>query len=132
MRPSRTRHLIFLAHLWACVPFLVAWMAIPSTHAGIPRENFQKITVFLWFVIGYLLVRTWLAWKDKPQLAWEYIYPPIDVLVVSVLIWLGSRDPLSNIALLYFFPIAQTSGTLNLRWTVAVAAMIAAERLRGK
>lgn len=115
-----------MAHLWACMPFLIAWITVPSAHEKIPPESFGKIESFLVLVIAYLLARTVVAFRDPPKLAWEYVFPPIDVAVVSVLIYLGNRDPLSNIALLYFFPLAQAAGTLNVRWASAVALMVIA------
>lgn len=113
-----------MAHLWVCMPFLVMWVFVPSAHAGIPDENFQKITAFLGAVIVYLLVRTALAFRNPSWLKWEYVFPPIDIAAISMLIWLGNRDPLSNIALLYFFPIAQAAGTLNTRWAVSVSCLV--------
>lgn len=83
-----------------------------------------KIQTFLGVVVAYLLARTWLAFRDPEKLEWEVVFPPIDVAVISMLIWLGNRDPLSNVSLLYFFPLAQAAGTLNLRWSVAVALMV--------
>lgn len=112
-----------MAHLWACIPFLVIWMTIPAAHKGIPDPDFSKIQGFLWIVITYLLARTWLAFRDPPRLAWEYVFPPIDIAIVSMLIWLGNRDPLSNIGLLYFFPVAQAAGTLNTRWVALTAGL---------
>lgn len=105
------------------MPFLVLWVMMPSAHAGIKDPNFHTIQRFLVLVVTYLLIRTWLAFKDPPRLKWEYVFPPIDVAVVSILIYLGERDPLSNIGLLYFFPLAQAAGTLNTRWVAAVAAI---------
>lgn len=122
--PHKQRHIIFLAHLWACLPFLVAWAFIPSAHLGIDEAHFSSIRYFLGIVVLYLLVRTWLAIKDPPNLQWEYVFPPIDVAIVSILLWLGHRDPLSTIALLYFFPMAQVAATLNWRWSAAVAVMV--------
>lgn len=112
-----------MAHLWACIPFLVYWMAVPSAHKGIADSNFVAIQSFLWFVVAYLLTRTWLAFKNPDWLPWEYVFPLIDVAIVSLLIGMGNRDPLSNIGLLFFFPIAQAAGTLNTRWVAGVAAL---------
>lgn len=116
--------MIFLAHLWLCVPFMALWLTMPSAHSGIREENFKQIAWFCLVVVAYMVVRTWLAFRDPPRLEWEYVFPPIDVAIVSMLIWLGERDPLSNIALLYFFPLAAAAGTLNLRWSITVAAMV--------
>lgn len=123
-RPRRTRHLIFCAHLLACVPFLVFWIIVPWAHDKIPDPNFQQIRAFIGIVVVYLLFRTWLAFKNPPKLEWEYVFPPVDIAVISTLIWMGNRDPLSNIGLLYLFPLAEAAGTFNLRWSVAVAAMV--------
>lgn len=113
-----------MGHLWVCMPFLIFWMTVPSAHEGIPDPNFANIQVFLVLVATYFIVRTILAFKDPRTLPWEYVFPPIDVAIVSMLIWMGTGDPLSNIALLYFFPLAQAAGTMNTRWVAAVAAMI--------
>ncbi len=113
-----------MAHLWVCMPFLVAWVTIPSFHKGIEDHDFARIQAFIGVVVVYLIARTWFAVKASKPVNWEYLYPPIDVAIVSMLIWLGNRDPLSNVALLYLFPLAQAAGTLNVRWSIAVAAMV--------
>ncbi len=100
------------------------WFTIPSTHDKISNASFQNIQTFLAIVLVYLAFRSWFAFRNPPKLEWEYVFPPIDVAVVSMLIWLGNRDPLSNIGLLYLFPLAQAAGTLNIRWSIAVAAMV--------
>jgi len=112
-----------MAHLWVCIPFLVIWMTVPAAHKGIDDTDFVQIQAFLWVVIAYLLIRSWLAFRDPPKLQWEYVFPLIDVAIVSLLIYMGNRDPLSNIGLLYFFPVAQAAGTLNTRWVAAVAGL---------
>ncbi|MBI1334913.1 MAG: hypothetical protein GC165_18760 [Armatimonadetes bacterium] len=123
-RAKRIRHIIFVAHLWVCIPFLAMWFMVPSTHDKIPVAAFRNIQTFLVAVIAYLAYRSWLAFRNPPKLEWEYVFPPIDVAIVSALIWLGNRDPLSNIGLLYLFPLAQAAGTLNVRWSIGVAAMV--------
>lgn len=123
-RAKRIRHIIFVAHLWVCIPFLAMWFMVPSTHDKIPVAAFRNIQTFLVAVIAYLAYRSWLAFRNPPKLEWEYVFPPIDVAIVSTLIWLGNRDPLSNIGLLYLFPLAQAAGTLNVRWSIGVAAMV--------
>lgn len=115
-----------MAHLWVCAPFLMIWMQVPVVRRGIPESGADKIQAFIVVIVAYLIVRTWLAFRDPPSLPWEYVFPPIDVAVVSVLIWFGNRDPLSNIALLYFFPIAEAAGTLNVAWTASVGALVLA------
>lgn len=86
----------------------------------------SSIEGFLVIVGLYLIVRTWLAFRDPPKLNWEFVFPPIDIAVISALMYLGNRDPLSNISLLYFFPLAQAAGTLSLRWSLTVGVMVVA------
>jgi signal transduction histidine kinase len=100
------------------------WAFVPSAHLGIDDAHFDSIRIFLGVVVLYMVVRTRIALVDPPKLRWEYIFPPIDVGIVTVLLWLGHRDPLSTIALLYFFPLAQVASTLNWRWSAAVAVMV--------
>jgi signal transduction histidine kinase len=73
--------------------------------------------------LGYLVVRTWLAWRDPDWLNWEYVFPPIDVLIVSTFLYLSHRGPMSNISLLYFLPMISAAGSLNVWWAATVGAM---------
>lgn len=119
--PAQVRHLIFLAHLWVCAPFLIVWLYVPEVRREIPVESLGKLMVAVPAICLYLLVRTALAFRPPAWLNWEYVYPPVDVALVSLLIWLGNRDPLSNVALLYLLPVAEAAGTLKVRWAAAVA-----------
>jgi two-component system, NarL family, sensor histidine kinase DegS len=120
---GRTRHLIFLAHIWVCLPFAVLWMMHPEVTDEVPFAQVQGLRIFATVVIAYVSLRTFLAWRNPKWLNWELVYPPIDVIVVSVLLNLGDRKPLSNLALLYFLPIAEAAGTLNVRWAASVSVM---------
>ncbi len=71
-----------------------------------------------------MIVRTWLAYVDPPNLKWWYVFPPIDVGVITLLLLTTQRGPMSNITLLFFLPIVQASGTLNVRWSAAVGLMV--------
>jgi signal transduction histidine kinase len=122
--PKRKRQLILLGHLWACVPVLVLWLAIPSANTRISTPNFHNVTYFAIGIIGYLAMRSWLVLTRPNLVQWDFVFPPIDIAIVSFLIWLGRLDPLSNVGLLYLFPIAQAAGTLNLRWSFVVAGMV--------
>lgn len=121
---AKTRHLIFLAHIWICTPFLIYWLSTPSARWLIPPENFDNLRVFITVVCLYVGVRSILAFKDPPWLKWQFIFPPIDVAVISTLIWLGDRDPISKTALLYFFPVAEAAGSLSVAWSAAVGGMV--------
>jgi signal transduction histidine kinase len=123
LQSSRTRHLIFLAHIWACLPFALLWMSNPAVTDEVPMVQVAGLRVFSVIVIGYVVIRTILAWRNPRWLNWELVYPIIDVIIVSVLIYLGDRKPLSNLALLYFLPIAEAAGTLNVGWAASVSVM---------
>ena len=69
--PSRTRHLIFLAHLWVCMPFLVAWVTIPSFHKGIEDHDFARIQAFIGVVVVYLIAGSWLEVKSSNPVKWD-------------------------------------------------------------
>lgn len=113
-----------MVHLWLCAPFLLIWVYQPSVRTEIPEPSFPAIWTLVGVVVVYLAVRTWLAFRDPAWLDWELVFPPIDVAVVSLFIFLGNRDPLSNVALLYLFPLAEAAGRLSWRWSTAVGAMV--------
>jgi signal transduction histidine kinase len=117
-------HLIFLAHVWVCAPFMAVWLYVPEVRAQIGEPNLSRIGLFLPLVALYVVVRTWLAYKDPPRLNWMVVFPPFDVAVVSTLVWLGNRDPLSNVTLLYMFPLAEAAGSLSIAWAASVAGMV--------
>jgi len=121
--PRRTRHLIFLAHVWLCAPFLYIWLMIPSVRASVSLETFYTMRLAVFIVLLYLVVRTVLAFRDPKWLPWEYVYPPIDVAIISCLIYLGDRDPMSKLSLFYFFPLAEAASTLRVAWAAVVAVM---------
>lgn len=123
---SRTRHLIFLAHLWLCAPFVVYWFASPKTKWAVPAARFAPLQTFVIAVCLYVIARTVLAYRPPSWLKWEYVFPPIDVAIVSLLIYLGDGDPISNTSLLYFFAVAEAAGTLSLLWSVSVGGMVIA------
>lgn len=113
-----------MIHLWLCAPFLLIWIDRPSVRSEIPETSFPAIWTLIGVVVAYLGVRSWLAFRDPDWLDWELVFPPIDVAIVSLFIYLGNRDPLSNVALLYLFPLAEAAGRLNWRWSTAVGAMV--------
>src|SRR5206468_660654 len=70
--------------------------------------------------LAYFVIRTVLALIDPPWMRWEYVYPPIDAALITVMLSIGDRDPLGNITLMYFLPIAEAAGTLNVVYAAAV------------
>ena len=117
-------HLIFLAHLWACAPFMAVWVFMPVVRRHLDPQSLHRIQLFLPFVAAYIVVRTWLAFREPRRLNWTVAFPPFDVVVVSLLVWLGNRDPLSNVTLLYMFPLAEAASSLSIPWAISVGAMV--------
>ena len=122
----RAQHLVFLAHVWACTPFLVLWLMDMRIQRILGADAVRGLQPIVWLTLAYLVVRTWLAWRDPPWLRWEYHFPPIDVLIVSAFLFLSHRGPMSGIAMLYFLPIISAAGSLNVRWAAAIGLMVVA------
>lgn len=120
---SRQRHLIFLAHLWVCTPFALVWVDMPEVRRHLTEQAARNLWMCVIVVMCYLSIRTYLAFKDPSWLKWDLVYPPIDVAIVSLFLYFADSNPLSNIALLYFLPIAEAAQTLKVRWAAAVALM---------
>jgi signal transduction histidine kinase len=113
-----------MLHLWLCAPFLIYWFSAPSARVMLPSGAFAKLQVFIVIVCVYLLARTYLAFKDPAWLKWEFWFPPVDVAIISILVWLGDQNPLSNVTLLYFLPLAEAAGTLSIKWAAGVALWV--------
>ncbi len=127
MRSSgRTWHLTYLAHLWLLSPFLFLWLSNPSVARQLAPANMAAMRWFAIGILAYISIRTYFAWKSPKWLNWEYVFPPIDVVLVSVMLYIGDRDPLGNITLMYFLPIAEAAGTLNVIWAGTVGVMCVA------
>lgn len=123
---SKKRHLIFLVHLWVCTPFALFWVDMPEIRRNLTDAAAHNLWICIICVLGYLAVRTFLAFKDPAWLKWDFVYPPIDVAIVSLFLYFADSNPLSNIALLYFLPIAEAAQTLNWRWSATVAFLVIA------
>lgn len=121
---SQRRHRIFLAHLWLCAPFLFVWLYEPGVRGGLTDERVATMMVLVGGISAYLIGRTLVAWRGPDWPTWEYVCPPVDAALVSAMLALGDRDPLSNAALLYFVPLAEAAGTLRVAWAAAVAAWV--------
>src|SRR4051812_6560782 len=106
MRTSeRTRHLILLAHIWAISPFAFLWLWNPDVGQRLTPEHMEYMRWFTFGVLTYFVIRTVLAFKNPPWLRWEYVFPPLDVLLVTVMLAIGDRNPMGNVTVLYFLPI---------------------------
>lgn len=122
---AKQRHLVFLGHLALCAPFLAIWMLDPHQRTGISPESYTR-AVFPAIVLSliYLGIRAVLALRDPKWLRWEYFFPPLDVALVSFLIWAGDHSPIGHTSLLYLFPLVEAAGTLSVAWSIAVAGMV--------
>ena len=123
---SKKRHLIFLVHLWVCTPFMLFWVEMPEVRRNLTDAAAQNLWICIISVFAYLGIRTLLALKDPSWLKWDFVYPPIDVAIVSLFLYFADSNPLSNIALLFFLPIAEAAQTLNWRWSATVAFLVVA------
>ncbi|MGV3615063.1 MAG: sensor histidine kinase [Fimbriimonas sp.] len=120
----RAQHLMFLAHVWACAPFLVLWLMDMRVRHALGNEAVTSMQPVIVLTLVYLVVRTWLAYRDPKWLQWEYVFPPVDIVIVSAFLYLSHRGPMSNISLLYFLPMVSAAGSLNVRWAAAVGVMV--------
>lgn len=123
---NRKRHLVFLAHLWVCTPFALFWVDAPEVRRNLTDAAARNLWSCIIGVFIYLAIRTFLAFKNPPWLKWDFVYPPIDVAIVSMFLYFADSNPLSNIALLYFLPIAEAAQTLNWRWAASIAGLTVA------
>ncbi|HEY0868300.1 MAG TPA: sensor histidine kinase [Fimbriimonas sp.] len=123
---SRTRHIVFLVHVWLCAPFMLFWLSNTRIQQVLGPVTILRLRYVVAFTLLYLLGRTWLALKNPRWLRWEYVFPPIDVLVISLILLVSNRGPMSNLTLLYFLPIVEASGALKVRWAAAVGFMVVA------
>lgn len=117
---SRTQHLVFLAHVWICAPFMLGWTHDKSIHDSLGDATISALRPFVAAILLYLCGRTWLAWRNPAWLRWNYIFPPVDVVLITTLIAVSHRGPLSTLTLLYFFPIVQAAGSLDVRWAAFI------------
>jgi signal transduction histidine kinase len=122
----RSQHLVFLIHVWLFTPFLIAWLRDPRIQSVLGTDAVGNLRPVIWLVFLYLIGRTWLAWRDPPKLAWDFVFPPIDVAVITVILCLSQRGPMSNISLLYFLPIIEAAATLNVGWSAGVGLLVVA------
>ncbi len=115
---------MFLLHVWACAPFMVVWLRDPHIQVVIGEPAIARLRPFVLLILAYLIGRTVVAWRDPPRLRWDWVYPPVDVALISTILYVSHRGPLSNITLLYFFPIVEAAGTLSPWWAAIVGFLV--------
>ncbi|MEZ0324306.1 MAG: sensor histidine kinase [Fimbriimonas sp.] len=120
----RSQHLVFVAHVWLFTPFLVMWLRDKRIQEILGAKAVAQLQPLVLGVVLYLAIRTWIAYKDPPWLQWDLVFPPIDVVLITAILCVSHRGPMSNIALLYFLPLVEAAGTLNVAWSAAVAIMV--------
>jgi signal transduction histidine kinase len=123
---KRSQHLVFLAHVWLFAPFLILWLRDERIQEVLGNQAVGQLRPVVWLIFVYLSARTWLAWRDPKWLNWEYVFPPLDVLLITFILCVSHRGPMSNLALLFLLPIIEASGTLNVRWSALVALLAVA------
>ncbi|MFI5385177.1 MAG: sensor histidine kinase [Fimbriimonadales bacterium] len=120
---ERTWHLIFLAHIWVLSPFAFLWLYDPHVARPLEPGGMVSMRVFTFSILAYFAIRTFLAFKDPRWLRWQYVYPPIDVFLVTIMLHIGDKDPLGNITLMYLLPIAEAAGTLNVLYAASIGVL---------
>jgi signal transduction histidine kinase len=125
-RPTRVERL-FLYHLWACLPFALAWTLWP-TLVGATHEP-AIIHAMRWvYAVGfvYLAARTWLTYHPWGNVRWDYVWPVLDVVLISVGLRVMESTPGSWAVLLYLLPVTEAAARLNLGWALLVGGLAAA------
>lgn len=120
----RAQHLVFLVHVWLCVPLLVWWVMDRHVSQVLGKAVLAQLTPLVWFTVAYISVRTVIAWIDPRRLRWEFIFPPIDVALITAILFVSQRGPMSNLTLLFFLPIIEAAGTLLVRWAAVVGVLV--------
>ena len=128
-RPTNLERL-FLVHLWACAPFVLVWVAWPSTFGhhhdpGVVR-NLRLVYAL---ALVYLSLRTWLTLRPRGRFPLELLWPALDVALISGGLYANHAEPSSWAMLLYLLPLTQAAATLQLRWAMLVGALAAAAYL---
>lgn len=121
---------LFLYHLWACVPFVIAWLVAPAT-VGVSRDPMEIRATYpvALAALAYLVFRSWFTFRPRPAVRWEYIWPVADVFLISLALFARVRPQGSWLMLLYLFPITQAASTLSVRWALGIGALSVAAYL---
>jgi signal transduction histidine kinase len=121
---SRSQHLVFLGHVWLLAPLLLWWVRDNHVKKALGDETITLLQPVVGIVLLYLLIRTYVAWRDPPRLRWDYLFPPIDVVIITTILCLSHRGPMSNIAWLFFLPIIEAAASLSVPWSASVGLMV--------
>ncbi len=115
---------LLLKHLWACAPFALPWMLFPGVFGHRPQavNEVAQMRVLLLLVGLSLAIRTVISVKRVPG-PWFYIWPLLDVGFITAATRIGYAQPDSWIIALYMLPVLQAAATLDVRWSMAVAAI---------
>jgi len=126
MVSSAAMQRLFLYHLWACVPFAIAWAAAPGI-LGVSRDpdEILALRMVVLVALAYLAIRSWVVLR-RPQWGWQHVWPLVDVLLISVALCVKGSPHRSWLSLLYLLPVAEAAATLELRWALAVGVLSAA------
>jgi len=125
MVSSAAMQRLFLYHLWACVPFALAWAIAPGVF-GVSRDpaEIQALRSVVLAALVYLSVRSWVVLR-RPQWGWQYVWPLADVVLISAALCLKSDPGASWLSLLYLVPVTEAAATLDLRWALLVGGLAA-------
>jgi signal transduction histidine kinase len=127
MPPDRLQR-VFLYHIWACVPFAVAWAVAPGVFS-VSQDPHELVAlgVVLGAALAYLLLRSWIVLRRPLGHArWGYVWPVADALLVTAGLVAKTTPTESWLLLLYLIPIAEAAATLSLAWAASVAGVAVA------
>lgn len=115
---------LFLYHLWACVPFVIAWLIAPAS-VGVSHDPLEIRATYpvACTALVYLLIRSWLTFRPRLTVRWEYVWPVADVFLISIALFARVNPQGSWLMLLYLFPITQAASTLSVRWALGIGAL---------
>lgn len=100
---------IFVLHIWACIPFVPAWIfGIRAAPADTPVAAARAAATV---AAAYLVARTWIVFRGRDPVRFAFLWPVVDVaLVTSALVGLNdAEDPTS-----YLYILAVAYATLKL------------------
>lgn len=126
-RGSQLEHL-FLYHIWACVPFVIAWLIWTEQVGQVPAADPRsvKLKIVYGIALPYLLFRSLVAFRYHGRIHWEQVWPFVDVFLISAGLSAHGVRPEAWPVLLYLLPVIESSVTLDLRWSLAVGALAVA------
>lgn len=119
---------LFLYHIWACIPFVIAWLIWTEPLGELPADDPRSVSLKIVYglALPYLLLRSVIAFRYRGGFRWEQIWPFLDVFLISAGLSAYAVKPESWPVLLYLLPVIESSATLDLRWSLAVGALAVA------